>query len=84
MTNQEMQPFDRAGWRNRILFLGVTVGVVVGVLSALLYMRAADEHIRKQGVPPPAQNGELIGLALAILAVVRQISELGRPDLKKR
>lgn len=84
MTNQELQPFDRAAWRNRTLIIGGVIGIMVGVLSALLYMRAADEHIRKQGGPPPAQNGELIGLALAILAVVRQISELGRPELKKK
>jgi hypothetical protein len=84
MTNQETRPFDRSAWRRRTLLIGGGVGLLVGVLSAFLYLRAADEHIRKQGVPPPAGNGELIGLALAVLAVVRQISELGRPDLKRK
>ncbi|MCS7070703.1 MAG: hypothetical protein NZM00_04305 [Anaerolinea sp.] len=84
MTSQETQQFDRSAWRSRTLVIGGAAGLLVGLLSALLYLRAADEHVRKQGVPPPAGNGELIGLALAVLAVVRQISELGRPDLKRK
>lgn len=79
-----IKKFDENGWRMRTVFIGGIAGVIFGLISAYLYMRAAEEHIKTHGEPPRAQNGELMGLALAGLAVVRQISELGRPDAKKR
>lgn len=82
--NHSIKKFDEGAWRTRTVFIGGIAGVIIGLVSAYLYMRAAEDHIRKHGEPPRAQNGELLGLALAALAVVRQISELGRPEGKKR
>jgi hypothetical protein len=58
-------------WKTRVY--------LIGVISALLYSRAAEEEAEKGGKPPQIPTGTVIGLLLSALALVRQISEAGNP-----
>lgn len=68
-------------WRTRSYMLWTAAGALFGVLSGYMYTRAAAEHAERNGDKPPAPGTmELMGLALAALAVVRQVAELGKPN----
>jgi hypothetical protein len=74
-----------ANWKTKAYLFGTLVGTVFGVLSAYLYTRAAEEDVRGGGKPSrQIQTGDLIGLSLAMLAIIRQIAELGRSPEGKR
>ncbi|MCK6577185.1 MAG: hypothetical protein L6Q98_03660 [Anaerolineae bacterium] len=83
MSNTSIQPTSQAAGdsRSQTYLLGAAAGLLFGLLSAYLYNRAAGES----QVPPGTQrvkSGELIALGLTVLGLVRQVSEMGRPDLK--
>jgi hypothetical protein len=63
--------------------MGAAVGSLLGLLSAYLYARAAEEDAERLGKPQRVQTGDMLGLGLALLAVVRQIAELGKTPKKK-
>ncbi len=55
------------------------------MLAAYLYSRAAEEDVSNVGKAERISTGEILGLGLALLAVVRQITELGKgPDRPKK
>jgi hypothetical protein len=50
-----------------------------------MYTRAAEEDVSRLGKAQRISTGEVLGLGLALLAVVRQITELAKgPDRPKR
>lgn len=55
-------------------------GLVLGVLSTYFFRRASNEN---EDGPQPVQTAQLFGLALALLTVLRQIAEMGRPPNKR-
>ncbi|MCC6612099.1 MAG: hypothetical protein IT320_01410 [Anaerolineae bacterium] len=63
--------------------LGAVLGAVAGLLAAMLYSRAAEEERRAGGEPQGMQAGQMITIALALLGIIRQVAEMGRPDGKK-
>lgn len=67
-------------WRNRNYLLGVIVGGLMGVVSAYLFNRSADEanDDEVQEISTPA----MIGIALSAITLVRQIAESNRPRKK--
>jgi hypothetical protein len=67
-------------WRNRNYILGVIVGGLMGVVSAYLFNRSADEgnDDEVQEISTPA----MIGIALSAITLVRQIAESNRPRKK--
>ncbi len=67
-------------WRVKAYVIWSAVGLIFGVVSAYFYTRAAQEYAERSGEPPRPGTGELLGLLLAAVAAIRQISELGRPD----
>jgi H+/Cl- antiporter ClcA len=71
-------------WKTQSYALGAVAGLFLGLLGAYFYVRAAEDYVDTTGNYPRAQTGEMIGLGLAGLAMVRQIAEMGKPDLKKR
>jgi hypothetical protein len=81
----ELSPRDPSpNWKPRTYTLGALVGAAFGFLAAYLYARAAEEDAeRSGGKPKPVGTGEMIGLGLAVLALIRQVSELGKPTKKK-
>ena len=71
-------------WRVKAYVIWSGVGLAFGIVSAYFYTRAAQEHAERSGEPPRAGTGEVLGLLLAALAAIRQISELGRPKKEKK
>jgi hypothetical protein len=43
-----------------------------------MYTRAAEDDVSNQGLEQRISSGEMLGLGLAALAMMRQIAELGR------
>ena len=71
---------DIGDTRTRALLLGVVSGALCGLIGGLLYARAADEYDRSNpDTPRSISTGQLLGALLSILAVIRQVAELGKP-----
>ncbi len=84
MTNNLTPANDpRSNWKSQMYLIGAVGGALVGLLASYLYARAAEEEVGRGGRPRPVGTGELIGLSLTALGLIRQITELGRPSRKK-
>jgi hypothetical protein len=86
MTMNNLLPSQRkeGNWRTQSYVVGAAAGLLFGLLSAYIYNRSAADY----GSTPEGHNrvetGELLGLGLALLAIVRQVAEMGRgPEPKK-
>jgi gas vesicle protein len=66
-------------WRTKALVIGGLTGALVGVLAAYLYADSVDRH----GTEPELQTGEAVGIGMALLALLRQISTLHAGDAKQ-
>lgn len=65
----------------RIIVTGAALGAALGFLSSYLYTRAAEEAGNQEaGAPSSVSTGQALALLLAILGLVRQIAELGKPN----
>ncbi|MEM6284303.1 MAG: hypothetical protein AAF787_19075 [Chloroflexota bacterium] len=81
MTDNEQQPPPQMNWRVRAYLLWTAIGTLFGIIAGYFYTSAAREHAeRNDGTPPKVNTMEIMGLMLALLAAVRQIAELGKPD----
>jgi hypothetical protein len=50
-----------------------------------MYTRAAEEDVSGTGRASRIETGDLLGLGLALLGVMRQVAELGRgPDISSK
>ncbi len=80
------QMTPKSDWKARAFALGGVAGIVFGLVAAYFYTRAAEDDARRNGNRANrVSTGELIGLGLAGLAMIRQITEMGRsPDQKRR
>ena len=84
MTQQE-QSNSLQERKTRIMLTGLGIGAVFGLISSYLYTRAAEENDNPDaGTSSSISTGQLLALLLAIIGVVRQISELGKPDKPKK
>lgn len=63
-------------WKTQTYLRGAIIGLVVGLIAANLYTRAAEEANGSSKVPALRAN-DVVKLGLAILGIVRQITELG-------
>jgi hypothetical protein len=85
MSNRLPSNNPSAGWKNQTYLVGAAVGLLFGLVSAYMYTRAAEDDVSSVGVAHRASAGEILGLGLAALALVRQVAEMGRgPDDKKK
>jgi hypothetical protein len=74
-----------SSWRTQSYLIGAAAGMLFGLISAYMYTRAAEEDVSSAGSPNRASAGEMLGLGLAALAMVRQVAEMGRgPDDKSK
>lgn len=84
MINSLSRDNTVANSRTQSYLIGAAVGLVFGLISAYLYNRAATDNGPMADGRNRVQTGEVLGLGLAMLGVVRQITEMGRgPDPKK-
>lgn len=67
----------------RPYWIGALGGLLSGLAGAYLFKRAADEA-GKDGQIKPIETGQLFGLALALITVLRQIAELANPPQDKK
>jgi hypothetical protein len=75
---------QQADWKPRTYFLGAALGTLAGFLAAYLYARAAEDEAGGRGNKPARiGTGEMLGLVLTGLGLIRQVSELGKPPKKK-
>lgn len=75
---------QEADWKPRTYVLGAAIGTLFGFLAAYLYARAAeDETGGRSSKPARIGTGEMLGLLLSGLGLIRQISEMGKPPKKK-
>lgn len=83
-TNQQQQIAEQ-NWKLKVLGFGSALGALFGLLAGYMYSRAAEEDVSNLGKAERITTGEILGLGLAILAVIRQITELGKgPDRPKK
>lgn len=77
-------------WRTQTYLVGLIGGTLFGLVCAYFYNRAAEDDTAKNGLARPnrVQTGDMLGLGLAVLAIFRQVAELGRSpetnDKKRR
>ena len=69
-------------WKQRTMIIGAVVGSVIGVGSALLLRKNAEKA--DDANPPEISPGEALGIAVAIIGVVRGIAALGDGEKKKK
>ncbi|QPC80691.1 hypothetical protein G4Y79_13315 [Phototrophicus methaneseepsis] len=65
-------------WKNKMYVFGVIGGAIVGGLSALLYVRSAEESMAAEGEMPEVSTGTMLSLTLAAISLIRQIAESGK------
>lgn len=61
-------------WRSRVYLLGGVVGIILGLISAHFYVKAADET---GGQPETPSSRETVRLGLTLLGIIRTITEWG-------
>ncbi len=67
---------ETQNWRTRVLLIGGLIGSLLGLLSAFLYIRSAEE--RYAGRPPEAPGtGDTVRLGISLLSIIRTIAEWG-------
>jgi hypothetical protein len=76
---------NQSVWKSQAYIKGVAAGALFGLVAAYMYSRAAEEDAQRNGgAPNTVSTGEVIGLGLAALAMVRQIAEMGKGPAKKK
>ena len=81
MSVQNQDPHTQSVWWVRTLLLWTLLGTLIGFVAGLLYNREAQDYVQQnEGKPPAANRAELFGLILALIGIVRQAAELGRPE----
>ena len=79
MSEQPPSDLDtsRTEFRTRVLVIGGILGSVLGIISAILYLRAAEETYG-ENVPAMPQPRDAMRLGVALLAIIRSITDWGR------
>ena len=79
-SDSRVTNIDSPERKRRILMLGVGLGALCGLISSYLYSRAAEESGDNEGGEARSvSTGQLLAVLLAILGVIRQVAELGKP-----
>ncbi len=68
--------FDQDDWKMTTYLKGGIIGLMVGIIAAHLYTRAAEES-NGDNASASVRASDVVKVSLAILGLVRQITELG-------
>jgi hypothetical protein len=73
-------------WKTQSYIVGAVLGVLLGVFSAYLYVRAADDpNVIVRERSRRISNGQVFGLFMSLLPLMRIIADLGKdPEDNKR
>ena len=77
--NEERQ-LQKVENKSQIYVAGSIIGLAVGFLAAYFYNRAAEESENDDGL----QATDFLKIALTLLGVVRQLTELGSGGSRKK
>lgn len=78
MFNRENEEQAKANWKTQIYLVGVGFGAIMGFLSAYLFAKEAEDSAEDKEKQPDVSPITLLGLALSVMTLVRQIGETGR------
>ena len=85
LPTHQQKEIEVQQWKTKVLAFAAGTGTVFGLLAGYMYSRAAEEDVSNLGKAERISTGEILGLGLALLAVVRQITELGKgPERPKK
>jgi hypothetical protein len=72
-------------WKMTAYLAGGAIGLLTGLAAAHLYARAAEENSARGALPAKIETADAFKLGLALVALVRQITDLGarRPDSER-
>lgn len=76
----EEQQLQKAENKSQIYLAGSFIGLAVGFLAAYFYNRAAEESDNEDGL----QATDFLKIALTLLGVVRQLTEIGSRGSDKK
>ena len=68
-------------WKTRTYIVGWLLGTLLGLLSAYLFVRSAEEENNSPD-EVSLSVGTMLSLSLAILGLIRQIAEASKPKKK--
>lgn len=75
----------QSNWKRQFYLVGASVGSLLGFLTAYMYTREVEnaEDINDEERPelPPAT---LLGLAVSVITVIRQIAEAGSKSKNRK
>jgi gas vesicle protein len=82
MTEQNNEETKKPDWKKQTYLFGGIVGAIMGVLSAYLFAKEAEDESENERpkIPPTT----LLGLALSALSLIRQIAETGKKDKERK
>lgn len=78
MTNTPLPPEQDAeaeAWKSRTYLVGGAVGLGLGLLSAYLFARSAQEN-NPDAAPAHVGTGDILRIGLATLTLIRQVADL--------
>lgn len=82
MTQQDSTS-QNSNWKTRIYIIGTLIGTALGFFSAYLFAQEAEADTDGEE-DPEIQPVALLGVALSVITVVRQIAESGRKKKDKK
>lgn len=74
MSETEIVTTEKNAYRARVLLIGGAVGTVLGLVSAIMYLRASEE-VHGEEAPHAPEAGDAVKLGVALLGIIRTITE---------
>lgn len=72
---------DSSNWKTQTYFIGGIAGLALGLLSAYFFARVSEEYDIADR--PRISTIDALKLAVAVLAIMRQITDLGAKNAKE-
>lgn len=63
-------------WKTPTYLVGSAIGLLIGLVSAHLYARTVEEN-QESTVPAKISSFDILKLAVTMLGLVRQVTDLG-------
>jgi NhaP-type Na+/H+ or K+/H+ antiporter len=67
-------------WKSQAYLMGGLIGLLIGLLAAYFYARVSEEN---GAGPSRIKTMDALSLAVALLSIVRQITDMGAGSSKK-
>ncbi|MEL6307590.1 MAG: hypothetical protein AAFR81_06755 [Chloroflexota bacterium] len=82
MTQQETEQ-KTSNWKMQVYVIGTAIGTLLGFFSAYLFAQEAEDNAEGDEQPDIPASA-MLGLALSVITVVRQIAETPRKKKDKK